>query len=350
MQNGPLLPGAARSALGRGVERRGGRDTISTMTRRRPPARHLLAVLALALAAGSALAPAALAQGTVEVALRRFLDLERRLLAEDLAALREARAAEAEAAALLDELIAGLDEAIAAGAAPATVAAFEGPVAEADAALSAAVDRVDRVLATLSERLRRLRLLSAGAGFAAEAAVADVLTGNWAVEVQPGAISGQFQIEQYGTLLSGSYRFDDGSRGSLEGTFAGGQVRLRRIDVVSGFDAVFEGAVGAAAERMEGRWQATVLGRGGAGGGAWTAVRVPPGAELVPEDEVEAGPGDLPVAGPGEAGVAGPDPTTPAGTEDSPPAGPLDEPVVEEEPIDVEPADEPPLATREELP
>ena len=326
-----------------------GRDTIPGMT----DLRRLAALVVLGLLPVLGSAPAALGQGAGDVAARRLLDVERRLLAEDAGELREARAAEAAAAALVDELIAGLDEAVAAGAPPPAVAALEGSVAEAAAALSAAAVRVERALATLGERLRRMRVLAAGVGGAAEATVPDVLSGNWAVEVQPGAISGQFQIEQYGTLLSGSYRFDDGSRGSLEGTYAGGLVRLRRIDVVSGFDATFEGRVGEAAARLAGRWQATVLGRGGAGGGDWVAVRVPPGAELVPEDEVEAGPGDLPLAGPDAGTVAGPDPATPAGTEDSPPAGPLDEPVVEEEPIDVEPTgepidteptDEPPLA------
>jgi hypothetical protein len=327
----------------------------------RPPAHRLLLALLAAACCIPALAPPAAAQGAGEVAGRRLLDLERRLLAEDVAELREARAAEAAAGQLVDDLIAALDAAVAAGAPAPALAGAEASAAEAAAALSAATHRAEGALASLAERLRRLRVLAAGAGAGGEEAVADLLTGRWAVEVEPSDVSGAFVLDQAGTLVTGSYQLDDGSRGSLEGTFVGDLVRLRRIDVASGFDSVFEARVGAAAQRMEGRWQATILGRGGAGGGEWVAVRVPAGAELVPEEEVEAGPDDRP-AGPDPGTVAGPDPTTPVGTEDSPPAGPVDEeplveeePVeeepildeelpIEEEPLEPEPADEPPLA------
>lgn len=325
-------------------------DTIAGMMR--PLSRRrLLAALAAAVVA-CPIAPSAVAQGAGEVAARRLLDLERRLLAEDLAELREARAAEADAALLVDDLIAGLDAAVAAGAPAPSLARVEGSVAEAGAALSAAAQRVDRALASLAERLRRVRVLAAGTAAGGEEAVAGLLTGRWAVEVEPADVSGAFVLDQYGTLVTGSYQFDDGSRGSLEGTFVGDLLRLRRIDVSSGFDSVFEARVGASAQRMEGRWQATILGRGGAGGGEWVAVRVPPGATLVPEEDVEPGPDDLP-AGPDPGTVAGPDPTTPVGTEDSPPAGPVfEEPVVEEpvdedlsieeEPLEPDPIEEPP--------
>lgn len=311
----------------------------------RPAARRrfaAFAVFAAAIVLCAAVAPAVLAQGAGEVAARRLLEVERRLLAEDVAALREARAVEAEAAALVDELISGLDQAVAAGAPAATLAGLEGPVATATAALASAADQVDRALVALGERLRRVRVLGAGVGAAGEPAVPDLLTGRWAVEVEPGDVAGAFLLDQTGTLVSGSYEFDDGSRGSLEGTFVGDLLRLRRIDVTSGFDSVWEARVGAGAQNVEGRWQATILGRGGPGGGEWTAVRVPEGAQVVPEEEVEAGPGGLPLAGPDEGTVAGPGPATPAGTEESPPAGPLEEPVVEEEPLEPEPVDEPP--------
>jgi zinc transport system substrate-binding protein len=89
-------------------------DTIAKMTPR--PAHRLLLALLAAACCLPALAPPAAAQGPGEVAGRRLLDLERRLLAEDVAALREARAAEAEAGLLLDYLIAALDAAVAARA------------------------------------------------------------------------------------------------------------------------------------------------------------------------------------------------------------------------------------------
>lgn len=307
-----------------------------------PPAHRLLLALLAAACCLPALAPPAAAQGAGEVAGRRLLDLERRLLAEDLAALREARAAEAAAGQLVDDLIEALDAAVAAGAPAPALAGVETSAAEAAAALSAATHRAEGALASLAERLRRLRVLAAGVDAGSEGAVADLLTGLWAVEVEPSDVSGVFVLDQAGTLVTGSYQLDDGSRGSLEGTFVGDLVRLRRIDVASGFDSVFEARVGAAAQRMEGRWQATILGRGGAGGGDWVALRVPTGAALVPEEEVEAGPD------PGT--VAGPDPATPVGTEDSPPAGPIDEePLVEEEPVEEEPVEEEPILDEEPL-
>ncbi|HUO87207.1 MAG TPA: hypothetical protein VM617_07430 [Thermoanaerobaculia bacterium] len=281
------------------------------MSPRRPRCR-ISGLAALLVAAG--LAASAAAQGASDLATRRLLELERRLLAEDLVALDAARAGAAEAAALLDELSESL-AATAGGGSSTGLAGLEAALADAAQAQATASRRLDDALDGIGERLRRVRLLAAAVGVAGEGTVPDVLTGRWQVTISPGEVGGEFQLDQSGTLVAGSYRLDDGSRGSLEGTLASGLVRLRRIDLTSGFDSVFEARVEPAAGRLEGRWQATVLGRGGAGGGEWVAVRLPTTAVAIPEEEA----------------APGPDPDAPVGTEDSPPAGPVDEPPIEEE-------------------
>ena len=245
---------------------------IPTTCRRRP-APALLAVLALLLTA----LPAA-AQALAEDALRRTLDLERRLVLEDLAAFERARTAETEARTRLDEVLAQV-QAVARGTVAGSGAAvnnlerLEPRLETAAADLAAAARRSSGTLARLEGRVQRLRLLAVMVGAGEVPPVADVLTGTWQVTVDPGARPGVFELRQDATLVTGTYRMQDGRRGSLRGTFVDGVVKLDRVDAERGFESTFEGELAAGAQAIAGEWTATELAEGDVSGGEWTAVK-----------------------------------------------------------------------------
>jgi exonuclease VII small subunit len=254
--------------------------TMIPTAKARPRTPALLALLAVLLAAVPA---AAQGNAAAEAYLRRTVDVERRLVLEDLAAFERARSAETEARTALDEALTLLRSVAGgtvagSGAAVNNLERLELRLETAAAELAVAAERSSRALARLEERLQRLRLLAELTVAAPQAAVADVLSGSWRVTVQPGGTAGVFELSQDGTIVSGTYRFADGRRGSLRGTFVDGRLRLERVDVERGFDAIFEGVVGAGAQGVAGEWTATELAEGDVSGGEWTAVKAGGGA------------------------------------------------------------------------
>ncbi len=229
------------------------------------PRHALLAVALLAAAAAAA------AQEDTASPVRRDVELERRLLRADLADLREARADEAAAAERLDEILSRIGD----GNGLAGATGLAADLRAASDAVAAAAARRARLLDGIAERLRRLGILAVLARSTAAPAVPDVLTGRWRVTIGPAPVTGLFELSQRGTVVSGTYRLDDGHRGSLEGTYVDGVVRLRRIDATAGFDSSFEARVQPAAGRLSGSWQPTILSDGGPGGGEWSAEKVP---------------------------------------------------------------------------
>jgi hypothetical protein len=244
----------------------------------RHPFRRLVAagIVACALA----WTPATLAQDAGgDLALRRELATEQRLLREDVALYRRASSAEATARASLDEVLAAAEQRAA--------AAIEGGygelrqvLADAEVSLAAAERRTGLALAAIRERLGRIASLGATLGAGPPPALPDLLSGAWQVSMDPPGLTGTFRLRQDATRLAGSYRLANGRAGSLNGTFVDGSVRLERVDSQSGFDAIFEAELSAPG-RLVGTWRPTILGTGGPGGGAWTAIREPaaPAAE-----------------------------------------------------------------------
>jgi hypothetical protein len=74
--------------------------------------------------------------------------------------------------------------------------------------------------------------------------------------------------------VTGSYRVEGEGGGPVRGTYAGGILRLERIEPLGGFDRVFWGDVDPAAGRIAGTWQDDELAQGRPVFGSWTAVRV----------------------------------------------------------------------------
>jgi len=247
--------------------------------RRRPPQRGRAAAATLLLAAVALLAAAPVAaQGGGDTSLRRTLDIERRLLLEDLAALDRARSAETEARNALNQVTTQLRTVASAtvagsGAAVSNLGRLEDRLETASDDLAAAGERSARALARLGERLQRLRLVAQMLAAGEAPAVADVLSGTWRVTVQPGGGGGVFELRQDSTLVYGTFRMEDGRRGSLRGTFVGRRVLLERVDTERGFDSIFDGVLAAGGRSLSGSWQPTDLADGGPGGGDWQAVK-----------------------------------------------------------------------------
>lgn len=106
-------------------------------------------------------------------------------------------------------------------------------------------------------------------------ATQDELTGRWLVAVEPGGFTGTFDLRLDGTLVTGVYQLSGGWKGSLRGTFIGGDLRLERIDSQQGFVAVYTGRLvfRETEKRIEGAWDATNLAAGMPTSGTWIARR-----------------------------------------------------------------------------
>ena len=102
---------------------------------------------------------------------------------------------------------------------------------------------------------------------------ADELTGRWTVAIEPGGFKGTFDLRLDGTIVTGVYQLSGGWKGSLRGTYVGGNVRLDRIDTQQGFVATYDGHLVSKGDerRLEGTWDATNLAAGMPGKGNWVA-------------------------------------------------------------------------------
>ena len=85
---------------------------------------------------------------------------------------------------------------------------------------------------------------------------------------------GVMELKLDGTLVTGKYQMQNGSAGSLRGTFVDNVVHMERIDARTGYDSTFMGLVDGVGGRISGTWQANELAAGGPANGGWTAVRV----------------------------------------------------------------------------
>jgi hypothetical protein len=209
--------------------------------------------------------------------------LERRLLADELRRHAAARQREREALQLAADRQARLDRLLAAEGALADLEEAERSLASARAAAATAAGEAEALRRSIYERRRRLQLLGEEAA-AAVVARRDPgpISGAWDVRILPFDHQGVFELEAEGTIVSGSYRLGGGRTGSFRGTWAGGLLRLERIDAAAGFDSIFEGRLTSDGRRLDGTWQATLLNSAGPGGGTWLAVKREAGASPGP--------------------------------------------------------------------
>ncbi|HEV2854232.1 MAG TPA: hypothetical protein VHC97_15665 [Thermoanaerobaculia bacterium] len=238
----------------------------------RPLAGLTLSLLLLLLSAGAAGAqePATGTTAASPSAVQTELRLERSLLSLDLVSYNEARERARRTQQAVNDVLARLDQALAGDSVSlGTLEALQDDLDAARAAARITEDRLSAHLERIQERLRRIGLLDGGSAGGQRAA--DPLTGRWRVAVLPQNATATFDLRLNGTVVSGSYQVDGGSAGSFRGTYAGGTLRLERIDARGGFDSVWEGTVGNG--RITGTWMSNQLATGQPNRGDWTAVR-----------------------------------------------------------------------------
>jgi len=198
--------------------------------------------------------------------------LERRLLARDLTAYNQARGVEQRERGRFDTAAARLDQLLNGG--NLTIAGFESlenEVRSAAESSRSASERVMELRQRAGERLRRIGALQEE--LAGRAANRDPVSGRWRVRIGPGDRPGTFDLRLHGTLVAGTYVLDDGTAGSLTGTYVDGTLTLHRVDSRAGFDVTYTGTVDAAAGRVSGSWQGTELANGHPSSGGWTGAR-----------------------------------------------------------------------------
>lgn len=104
------------------------------------------------------------------------------------------------------------------------------------------------------------------------------LDGLWQIELAGAGIDGVVDFRSEGTLVTGTYRLSDGSRGSMRGTLVNHRLDLERIDWDRGFDTTLRGEFNAAAGVIEGTWIALDVSGGAPTSGSWTARRISRGS------------------------------------------------------------------------
>lgn len=250
------------------------------------PTGHRLVVLILLAAVAAVLfAPVALAQGGPgsEAFVRRSLDVERKLLREDLGEYARARQQASETQRRVDELANTIDQLADqdpadSPAARTNLTRFRDQLEEALREHDAATGRADRALARVQGHLQRLEALVEMLQSGRLPGVDQVLTGTWRLSLGGSVgnerLGGNAEMVQDGTLVYGDYRLEDDRSGSFTGTFVGGRVRLELVEAQRGFFGILEGRVLRGEGRIEGFWRPTELAGGGPGGGGWAAVKV----------------------------------------------------------------------------
>jgi hypothetical protein len=206
-------------------------------------------------------------------------ELERRLLTDDLRRHGEARRRETQALHDAADLQGRLDAALGTQREVGELEALDRDAAAARAAAAEAGEEAGALRRTIYERRRRLVILAEAAAAASPAQEQrSVLDGSWDVRLLPMDHSGVFELRVDGTLVSGGYRMAGGRYGSFRGTWAGGTLRLERIDSEAGFDSILEARLAPGGRRLDGTWSATLLNSAGPAGGTWMAIKREPRA------------------------------------------------------------------------
>jgi len=86
---------------------------------------------------------------------------------------------------------------------------------------------------------------------------------------------GTLELRSQGGFVVGQYRLDDGSTGSLKGTYAHGRLRLDNLNSTRGFNYTLDGTYDQATDEIQGTYQAVLMGENQRGSGRWVATRLP---------------------------------------------------------------------------
>lgn len=256
--------------------------------------RRSIAGLALALICSAWLlaTPAVSAQGLVDYLITE-LEMERELLAEDLRLYSEARSRQLQSMTEVEEALAAIDGEI--EGREVSVLSFEAletAYAEALVQRNASDALTREIRQRIYDRLRRTALLSERvlALGGALAVREDPLSGRWELEVGPDDVEGVLTLQLNGTLVSGTYAMEDGSSGSMRGTYSGGRLRLERVDARRGFDSIWEGEVDIARRTFRGTWMAMELSSGGPVRGTFRGEKIEPRRAVGESEDQEESP------------------------------------------------------------
>jgi hypothetical protein len=214
--------------------------------------------------------------GALEV-FKTQRDIENRLMASDLATLErvqdQIRGACDRLVRLGDDLLRAQKDGEDLGG----YTARASDLRHAESELTALLGTADQLRATVGARRAYLDQVQAEIRRMEEArqAAGDELSGRWTVAIEPGGLTGVFDLRLDGTIVTGVYQLSGGWRGSLRGTLVGNDLRLERIDTQQGFVAVYTGTLVQRGneKRLEGAWEATNLAVGMPGSGTWVARR-----------------------------------------------------------------------------
>jgi len=233
-----------------------------------------LVALAAVAAAAATVPPWAAEAPPATRAVQTVIDAEKILLEEDLG--RQARLAQERRLALsrLDELYLALDAAIQRrDTATIETLLFQVEATERLRAEQLAAERV--VMERIRDRLRGIAVLEerlAGLDAAEDRAVGP-LRGRWSVALLPSGQHGVFDLEQSGTIVSGTYELEGGFSGSLTGTLVDRKVHLVRIDSKLGRSMELEGYLSVDGKQIRGSWLSYDLAGGSQPSGQWIADR-----------------------------------------------------------------------------
>ncbi len=237
--------------------------------------------LALALAVGALAGLPAAPQETgpdAVAALEATLEVERKLLDEDLG--RQQSLARERAAGLerLGDLYRALDAAVGRKEAAEALEDILGQIEAAERARAEQLQRERLLVERIRERMRTIALLEEELARLQEQAVArrGPLDGPWDVVLAPLNQRGVFHLRQSGAVVNGTYRLEGGWTGSLQGTLVERKVRLVRIDSQLGRSMELEGFLSADGSQIRGTWLNYDLSGDVPPSGQWVATRHQP--------------------------------------------------------------------------
>jgi hypothetical protein len=210
-------------------------------------------------------------------ALKVQLEVEQKLLDDDLLAHQRTAEQREAARTRVRQLYGELDD-IVAGKTQATTDELdqrEAALLRAEQELDALTRKARDLRVKIRDEQERIELLQDKAGKLRKTLPSDneTLTGTWDVTYLPNNDRGSFTLRQSGTLVAGEYSLEGGWRGSLQGTFVNGKILLHRIDSKLGHSQDLEGSIAPDGKTLRGRWQNFILSGGQATSGDWVAQK-----------------------------------------------------------------------------
>ncbi len=231
----------------------------------------LLVLLVLASTSAGAQSTSAILEGALE--------LESRLLDRDLERYGATRRAGSEGLERLRTLVRDLDRAFSDPAADVEVLRRrEVELAVARQSTQALLEESATQRRTIYARMERITELEADLSAARDRETEEqgVLDGTWRVTLDEVGITGVFDLEVDGALVTGRYLLSTGARGSLRGTLGGNRLELQRIDAGQGFDAVLRAELESDADGLvlSGSWEMLEVGGGAPAAGRWQGRKI----------------------------------------------------------------------------